>query len=193
MKYSVSINLFPKYSLSPKTPHGSHYSPAESTDPPSYNVLKDCLKRSNGKLFAFLVDEAKCKRKLVKLNKTLHDFHGYAIIHRIWAFQMAHALHFLLTDTSVRRIPPFKYTLCWSLLSFQSFCCNQNPYKTDTSLRRTTDTLKSSTNIWKVVLVVHNTSKREYRCWIWQQKNFPFFWNSKLLVVINKIVDFKQT
>ena len=43
-------------------------------------------------------------------------------------------------------------TLCWSRLFFSR-------YKTDTSLRRTTDTLKPSTDTCEVLFLVKNTSK----------------------------------
>ncbi len=45
---------------------------------------------------------------------------------------------------------------------FRSFYCNQTPYKTDTSLRQTTDTSKSLTSTWEVFLsrlISKNTCK----------------------------------
>ena len=61
----------------------------------------------------------------------------------------------LLTDTSLIRTPcvgPGRY--------YYYIYCNYTPYKTDTSLRRTTDTLKPSTDTCEVVFLVKNTSKR---------------------------------
>ena len=51
------------------------------------------------------------------------------------------------------------------LAVFQLFYCNCTPYKTDTSPRRTTDTLNPSTDSCEVhgVFLVNNASKRKWR------------------------------
>ena len=66
----------------------------------------------------------------------------------------------LSTDNSIRRTPLLDGHLVLVPAVFQSLYCNLTPYKTDTFLRRTRDTLKSSTDTCEVVFLVKNTSKR---------------------------------
>ena len=51
-------------------------------------------------------------------------------------------------------------TLCWSRPLFSHFTAIKTPWKTDTFRRRTTETLKPSSDTYEVMLLVKNTSKR---------------------------------
>ncbi len=68
-------------------------------------------------------------------------------------------VNFLYRETSIRLTPPEDGHMVMVPAVFQSFYCNQTPYKTDTSLRWTMDTLQSLTDTWEVFFISENTSK----------------------------------
>ena len=75
----------------------------------------------------------------------------YPIITKFWSVLLS------LIDPILVTFGHYSIFLVYSQLSL-----NGHFYKTDTSLRRTTDTLKQSTDTCEVVFSVKNTSKRNF-------------------------------